>query len=312
MGFVLVIVLSLLGILSGLAVALIDAQHWDIQRAERTLSASQAYAYTRGAQLWAKNTLQSHQTNINLPDTSAIQWPKIMPPATMPQGVVITATLWDAQGSFYNINNLSLTDPISPSNSPNNMNGFDRLALAFSPETDLQKIHAFSNEIAYYVSANMAQDIVRENAYLHLPVPCHVPHVFLLTPNELRHVRYYNDNKKLYQSMMPMLVALPEVTTVNINTASALIMTSVFKDLSVDNAVLLIRQREILGGFASLAGFLALPEVKKYTVDQQQLSLISQYFLLKTSVKTKAREYRQSALFYRQGGVVKILWEQEN
>ena len=94
------------------------------------------------------------------------------------------------------------------------------------------------------------------------------------SPSQLRIIA--NVNAALYQTLMPYITALPEVTPININTASNLLLMSLGTGLSETelNELLQARGKE---GFKNLN--VITPLLQKLHIPNEQITLESIYYL---------------------------------
>jgi len=174
------------------------------------------------------------------------EWPQKMPLMTFPEGNM-EAYLYDAQSQFYNINNLSITD---------NHAGFEHLLKILLPSQNPQTIQQLTKAIINYG--------------------------LFVSPSELRLMK--DVTLKNYRAMIPVMISLPEVTKININAASALILTTLGNGLSPEEAKAILDKRAELGGFKKMGDFFAIPQTQNHKISSREISLDSQYFLLKTII----------------------------
>ena len=317
-GMILVVVLMLLGIMSGLAVTLMNSSKEDIKRTQTVTHQVQARGYLKGTQIWAAGVLKSDIYNINN-QASAFKsvWPIIMPlPNSLEPGIEIKAILYDAQGSFYNINNISLEK-----NKAGFVNFRRQCAVLVLGASNIFSMPSamFNNFIqaaAYWMSQNINS---QEQYYLTLKIPYKPSHQFFVSPSELTQINYFD--KKQAEFIMPYLIALPELTPINVNTASAQILTALESHMTVDKALQLIALRQAKPGqkFESIENFLSAVQNKNAAQESDlsadQLSLESRYFLLKSEIKMQQNTYIYFTLFLRDTNnsihTEKIVWEKE-
>lgn len=315
-GMILVVVLMLLGVIAGLSVGLITAENMSIKKMQSITRQSLGEGYLKGAELWADNSLRQalyDKNNVNLR-----QFPKVMPPPSpkIPD-VDIQATLYDAQGQFYNINNLSNAENIDGFKSfvKQLMQNAGNNTASGSSET----VDKFCDEIAFWITDNTAGSAFRDSYYLNLPQPYRVAHQLLVSLKELSGIQYYD--KTLFQMLAPYLIALPEVTPININTvnpkSSPILMTlKAGIDLNMAQQVVMAKSRLPSGEFETTYQFLSQSDIKPFAIPDAKISLQSQFFLLETRIKTRGNTQLIYTLLQRkeqQGKpVVEVVWEKQN
>lgn len=100
--------------------------------------------------------------------------------------------------------------------------------------------------------------------------------------SELRDV--YGVNSALYQSLQPIITALPDITPININTASKIMLKSLGTDLKEAQISEFIRLKDEQGftNFQKLS-----PLLTRFNISHEQVTLESNYFLSVADVQEK-------------------------
>jgi general secretion pathway protein K len=319
-GMVLIIVMMLLGVIAGLAISLISGERFDVKRTEVVLSQSQSIGYLKGAQIWAKSKLMSPLYQQDSPQLR--QFPMVMPePQPKIPGVEIKAILYDAQGQYYNINNLSSAENVEGFKSflnksvlNSSQRGSNNSAANLS-----ENIERFVTEIANWISASAESSPVSDSYYMNLPNPSRVAHQLFVSPHELSGLQYCDQN--LAAIIMPYLIALPEMTPINVNSVnmnSASILMTLSPGLDWYKAQQIVAARERLKDheFDSTYGFLSQSDVKAYNIPDAKISTKSSYFLLETLISVFGVRNKMFTLFLRTEvngkPVVQIVWEKQN
>jgi general secretion pathway protein K len=90
----------------------------------------------------------------------------------------------------------------------------------------------------------------------------------------------------IYARLAPYLTALPDITLINMNQASATLIAALSPALSLEDALRIVAKREELQGFRSFSDLNNLSAFSKASINNGLLTLSSQYFLsmAKTSV----------------------------
>ncbi len=300
-GTILITTLLLLAVVTVIAVGMAERGEIDIKRTSQLLTAQQAYFYVKPAEIWAAQLLQSLPLTITK-ETALLQWPQIMPALSITGGVV-NATLYDAQGEFYNLNNLS---------DPNAQSGFSMLLKTFLPVEEMKnEKFLLAAMVSWIAPSGQETDTLSDQYYLGLNPPYRAAHHLFVSPSELRLVK--GITAKSYSLLMPHLIALPERTPVNINTANQAVFTS--SGFSANDANFLIAIRQGKGGFKNLTDFTGLPMMQNRNLSGQNFTIDSTYFLLKTTVRLNQQYLTVYTLFKRtkntskKSNDIKILWQ---
>lgn len=275
-GTILITTLLLLAVVTIIAVGMAERSQIDIHRTEQILTAEQAYLAVKPAEIWAYENLRL------IPVTAS--FPKIMPTIKI-AGSTVSAILYDAQGEFYNLNNLS---------DPNQLMGFYTLLKSLNLNSEIQNQKALATAITSWISPLGKQtDTISDQYYLRLHPPYRAAHRLFVSPSELRLIK--NINSQSYSLLIPYLIALPEITPININTATPILLTMGGLSINDANAVVVLRQQK--GGFKTLNDFTGLPVMQKYSSSDQNYSITSSYYLLKTIVSLHHQELVVYSLF---------------
>jgi general secretion pathway protein K len=268
-GTILVSTLLLLAVVTILIVGITERQYIDIKRTASVLAASQAEAFAEHAEIWATTLLSA-------PFSDQI-WPKVMPSLALSEGAKgeVNAFLYDAEGQFYNLNNLSELS---------NRQGFYQLLMLLLPDQTPENNKLLLNAIVSWIQPlGQETDILSDQYYLAATPPYRAAHRFMASPSELRLVKGVEQN--IYSALAPAMIALPETTRVNINTASALVLTSLGTGFSLEEANTIISKRAENGEFKRKEDFFAIPIAQQKGLSADDINLESRYFLLKTSVE---------------------------
>jgi general secretion pathway protein K len=200
-----------------------------------------------------------------------------MPPFTLPEGAQgeVNAFLYDAEGQFYNLNNLSALA---------NRQGFYHLLMLLLPEQTPENNKLLLNAIVSWMQPlGQETDILSDQYYLTATPPYRAAHRFMASPSELRLIKGVEQN--IYATLIPAMIALPETTRTNVNTASALVLTSLGTGFSLEEANSIISKRAENGEFKRKEDFFAIPIAQQKGLSADDISLESRYFLLKTMVE---------------------------
>jgi general secretion pathway protein K len=273
-----------------IGISLLDRQSIDIEKTSLSFDANQAYLYAQGAEIWADHLLMGDiypkiTGNNRYPWTS---WPKIMPPQNLADSGTVTAMLMDAQ-SFYNLNNLL---------DENAQLSFIPLLKNILPNAYAQQAPVIFSAIVNWISSGeQVSNINIEQYYLNHQPPYQVAHALFTSVSELRLV--YGINQTIYNILSPLLIALPQQTKLNINTAPAILLTTLSNNITLAQAQQLASVRSNNGGYPSVEEFMKDPAVQKLGIKQTNITTTSNYFLLRVDVKFKDVNMTIFCLFNR-------------
>ena len=143
--------------------------------------------------------------------------------------------------------------------------------------------------------------------YLNLNPPYRAANQLLQSIGELRLVKGFD--RDTVEKLRPLITALPEATSLNINTAPAAVFSAMFADLSLSEAENLLSQREEnpfsdVGQLKQrLPSGIAMPKVL--------YDIKSSYFEVKIDTLFGRLQRQTVALLHRPSGTpVNVLWQQ--
>jgi general secretion pathway protein K len=242
----------------------------DQRRTAGALAADQGLMYLEGAEAWAADILRQDQIESPDSDNLSEQWAAELPPLPV-DGGTITGRLEDLQGRF-NLNNLIDTqgreDVIARKQ-------LERLL------TSLDLDPALAGRVVDWLDADAQPhfpDGAEDEVYAGMDPPYRTPNSMITTPSELMAIAGFD--RETYAAIAPYVTALPIGTTLNVNTASAIVLASLSDDIDLAAAQGLVEQR---GGadFADIdATFEGLVEADVL----QRIDGVSQHFLLTATV----------------------------
>jgi general secretion pathway protein K len=240
------------------AVAMASRQQLDIRRTGNLLHGEQAWAYTLGAESWARVVLLRDLKESKI-DTLVEDW-ATRPPASIVEGGSIIGRILDMQGRF-NVNSLvagGAADPVA-------IDQYKRLLKNL--ELDESLADPLVDWIDEDINARFP-DGAEDETYLLLDTPYRVANQPLADISELRLVKGYEP--EVIAKLRPFVVALPQPTPVNVNTASAEVLSSVAEDLTLSDGEALVEARGE-EGFQSVDRFKQQPAL----AGKQKLATLS-------------------------------------
>lgn len=308
-GSALIIALSMVALVAAMATLMQLQQRISIRRTSLLVNNERAAGYAEGTVEWARALLlvnaQKGKPN-SLIDKLPTHLNKIKINDT-----VITAVLTDLQSRF-NVNNLiekkyveqfaRLMTTVEP-----NLGETQALFIATACQDWVTQ--AIPNETPIKGLPNFA-DIYRKNDPSY-----QAPHQPMASITELRLVAGMTD--QLYLHLLPHITALPMVTRININTASAPVLATLGQlPLSTARS---LAQTARTQPFTTLENFMAAANGQTYQIPADQITLESNYFLVQSLIQIGHQQLTQYALLSRsrnqnpeeQDILVDVLWQSQ-
>ncbi|MHB8536220.1 MAG: type II secretion system minor pseudopilin GspK [Sulfuricaulis sp.] len=191
----------------------LDQQVW-LRQAQNLSDRAQAEVVRAAAEEWAITLLDKDAKN-RTDDDLTQNWAKGLPPIPV-EGGQLTGQIMDAQGRF-NINNLVLR------NSASDKGVFRNLLEAQSIDPNL--INAVMDWIDPD-SDSRTPDGAEDIDYLQLPTPYRTANQPMQSVDELRLVHGFTP--AMVEKLRPFLTALPQATSINVNTAPPEVLSALF------------------------------------------------------------------------------------
>ena len=269
------------------AVAMATRQQLDIHRTASLLHGEQAYSYVLGAESWAQVVLARDLRESGI-DTLEEDW-STQPPVSFVEGGAIFGRIIDLQGRF-NVNNLVAAGGVPDKDA---IDRFTRLLRLL--ELDETLAAALVDWIDENIDVRFP-DGAEDETYMLLDTPYRAANQPLADISELRLVKGYS--AEVIEKLRPFIVALPEVTPVNVNTASAEVLSTVAEDLSTSDGEKLVEARGE-EGFESVDSFTQDPTLNAKDVTKASLSVTSQWFLMVSEADIGQGRARLASLIQR-------------
>lgn len=293
---------------------LVNTQQFVIARTNQTISYSQSTQYVYAVENWAIGQLQ-RIVQIPQEQQKDIQWPLIYDASTIPGGT-ISGHIYDLQG-MVNLNNLLL---------PNSTQSFSNFLIQVAPDMNQAKADAISQSLRNYLLKNsnsskpsttlnrtqtlaqkqLEQINARDNDDQTAPTTDS-------TTNSITTDRVMTEARLLppmtaefFRSIVPYITLLPAITSININTASAQVITSTGSNVTLDEAKKIIETRTQLGGFASLDQLPNRDENNANSGFSSRFTLQSEYFLVEADVQINQQRLLSYSILQVTPGTGKI------
>jgi general secretion pathway protein K len=290
-GVALVTALLVVSLAATAAVTLSAHQQFDIRRTANLINGDQAWLYAKGAEAWSMVILMRDLVD-NTTDSLQDTWAQTLPPIELPGGFM-TGEIEDLHGRL-NLNNLVQVGNYDRLT----LNRFQRLLEVLELEPKL------AQAVVDWLDGNidaLTPDGAEDDYYLGLEYPYLAANRKLVSVSELRLIKGFDQNT--YERLKPYVAALPERTKINVNTAPAVVLACLEKDIDLELATEIIEKRKE-EPFEKVEDFTKL--VEKTTVNIKDLSVTSQYFMLHNNTQIGKARARLDSLIYRGGKTVPI------
>jgi general secretion pathway protein K len=290
-GVALVTALLVVSLAATAALTLSAHQQFDIRRTANLINGDQAWLYAEGAEAWSMAILMRDLRD-NTTDSLQDTWAQTLPPIELPGGF-ITGEIEDLH-SRLNLNNLvqaGKSDPLT-------FTRFQRLLVVLELEPKLAQ--AVVDWLDVNIDA-LPPDGAEDEYYLGLEYPYLAANRKLVSVSELRLIKGFD--QKTYERLKPYVAALPDKTTINVNTAPAVVLACLGEDIDLELAAAIVEKRKE-EPFEKVEDFTKL--VEKTTVGTQDLSVTSQYFMLHNNTQIGRSRARLDSLIYRGGKTAPI------
>lgn len=272
---------------------LIWQQQLLLSELENQQNATQATIVADAAIQWARAIL-AEDANSSTVDYNKEVWATRLP-NTRAEGGIISGQIIDAQ-QFINLNSLA-SDEASRLGYARLLKALNLPSNLLSPVIDWQD----ADDITYDVDgAERMYYRAQESAYLAANQP------FTEIGNLIR-VKGYD--KSSIDKLAPFITTLPQKTTVNVNTASAELLSFILPDVSLQDAQNIVAARNV-AYFQTLDDFKSRLPNKNINVANLNLSVSSQYFLVTCIAQFGRTTLKIESLLYRSpSGWPIVIWK---
>jgi len=271
-----------------IAVNITERQQYDIRRMQNLLFNQQAFYYATGGEAWAQGLLykdhQSDQKN-NGTDNLYEDWAQPLPLTLIENGSIL-GEITDLQGLF-NINNLYIddrTDPTQLTRLSQQKQLFDRLLTTLEINTSITP--AIIDWLDKDTDSTFP-DGAEDDVYLQMTPAYRTANRRMDNPSELMLIA--GINTEIYNKLKPFISALPEATTININTAPAEVIAALSSQLDIDEATNIVKDRT--SAFDSIQDFLRNTQGYAQNINNYQgnvtplINVTTRYFKVTAEVK---------------------------
>ena len=281
-GVALITVLLVVAIVTVVSAGIIARQQLSIRSSANQLTARQAWHYALGGEALAQAMLQRDFKQAGGAPGQAVDhwreaWARKIAPYEVEHGR-ISVSIEDLSGRF-NLNSLVVNQQVNQTA----LQRFRRLLLRLEIEPLL------AERLIDWLDDN--QDVsgsygAEDNQYLLLEPPYRAANRPMQDVSELRLLLELSERD--YRRLLPHVSALPAATALNVNTASALVLSTLADTLSPQAAQQLVQARGA-EGYRQLADFTNQPALAGLSVQASGLTLGSQYFAARSEVQLGER-----------------------
>ncbi len=286
-GVAIILAMLIVAFAATLAFAMTHQQQLRVRGAENLNDLAQAQILARAALSWAEKILREDDKTI---DHLGEAWAQTAVPISVENGTVLLR-ISDAQGLF-NLNNLVNNAHLSD---------FQRVLerLDLSPN--------LAQAVSDWVDGNSdvqfpggAEDL----DYLSLDPPYRAANQPLTELNNLLSVKGFTPD--VLKKLAPVAIALPKQTALNVNTASAIMLTTAYEDLSLEQGIAFKRTYQNKS-FATLEEFSKALDRKARA--RTSLGVNSNYFVAHAESRVGKARVKYQALIHREtDGKATLLW----
>ena len=293
-GIALITVMLILALATILAVSMSSRQQLDIHRSANVFNFEQAYQYILGAEEWGKQILKRDSQD-NKIDSLNDDWATVLPALPI-EGGQMTGKIEDLQARF-NINNLV------QGGKPQELyiERFKRLLRNLELNEDI------SATIIDWIDSNEESGFsgAEDNEYLNLSPAYRTANQTMHDVSELLLVK--GIDFETYEKLRPYVCVLKSETAINVNTASAEVLSSIVKDFTLDDANSLVEERN-KEAYDKVDDFIQHPLLKQKKVKKDGLSVSTQYFQLSSTTQLERVNVEFLTILHRDNdGRVKIV-----
>ena len=282
-GAAIIVALFITSLVVVASVAMIMRLQLDLRNTELLIRTAETHNDAQGSIAWAIDQLNNDW--IQKKPNQLIDYTPIKSSTNTLNQAKISSTIYDPQGRF-NINNLIEIQW---------QNNFIALITLVDPSIDLEAATNITLAIVDWISP-ISKNPELENTYLKHNPAYRAAHQPMTSISELRLVK--GMTASLYNALSPHIAALPMVTKININNATIPVLMCLSQTLSLSSAKKIVDARSEKP-FTDIQLFLSNDEIKKSSIPQEKITVLSNYFLVKTSVNLDEQRLRLYTLLQR-------------
>ncbi len=259
----------------------------DIYRTHQTIIHDKLYLASQAVMFWSFNELQNphNKYTVATAQGSVAHLPKNL--SSLYKGVTLSGRLYDAQSKI-NLNNL-----LEKKNTPFFIHFLQQIDSKHTNEEHIKLALALQNWLSTYDLSHGKDEYI--SYYIGQKPPYYPSHQPIQSRSEFRLLKEVSSS--LDTMLQPYLIALPESTPININTASKAVLMALGDGLNATQADELIEQRGT-EGFQNTQEL--NPVLQKLNIANEQITLESQYFVSKAQVQSETMSLTVYVLLKRE------------
>jgi len=292
-GVALLTVLLVTALMTVLILAMTWQRQLELRRTANLVESDQALLLTLGLEGWAGKILQR---DVNGSDNLGEIWATGLPPTPV-EGGTISGNIQDLQGRF-NINNLIYGDQASQNRARLQLGRMLEMCganpLTVGAVSDW--LDADSDLSPYGGGAEDREYLIRQPPYRAGNRP-------MTSPTEMLLVDGISGAN--YDCLADSIATLPEATSLNINTASPLVIASLVDNMTLEQAQEVVKERPE-NGYAQVQDFLNLQAFAGTGLLPDGLVLFSNYFLVTARADFGNTEVTMYSVMLRNGTKVEV------
>lgn len=271
-GVAIITALLIVTIATTISITISTRLQLDIRRTGNLIAQDQAYFYLLAAEEWSQRILRQDKSDNRIDDLSEA-WAIQIPPLPV-KGGSIQGTLTDLH-SCINLNNLIKDGTVNKTTQ-------NRLTQLITNQGITNNL---TQAIIDWVDSDLLTnpDGAEDGYYLNLPTPYRTANSPIYSVTELHLIKGFEDSK-IYQKISPYVCAFPTggiITSINVNTASTEVLQSLSVNMTQKLAADILKHRED-SPFNNLKEFKAFAKLGTIIKDTENLTTVSDYFLLRT------------------------------
>jgi len=285
-GVALITVMLILALATILAVSMSSRQQLNIHRSSNVFNFEQAYQYVLGTESWAQQILKRDD---KANDTDSFQDDWALPLPKLPiEGGSMSGQIEDLQARF-NLNNLVLNGKPQKLE----VDRFKRLLRILELNEDISAIIIDWIDENENVTFSGAED----NDYLSLAPPYRAANGAMQDVSELLLLKGFDFDS--YEKLRQFVCVLEPGSNINVNTASAEVLSSLTTGLTLEDAKNLLSERD-KKAYEKIEDFIKSPLLNKTEIKKDGLSVDSHYFLLSSNAKVGKINMDYNSVLYRE------------
>lgn len=299
-GVALITALLVVALATTAAVSMVTRQQLDMRRTGNLLHSEQAWMYALGAESWAKAVL-ARDAKDTIVDTLSEDWATQLP-ASLVEGGSVLGRVIDLQSRF-NLNNVYSKGVANEKGTVNEeaLKQYKRLLRVLGIDEEL------ADPLVDWIDENIETRFpggAEDDTYLGKRPAYRAANRPLNDATELGLIQGYTP--EILAKLLPHVIALPESTALNLNTASATVLRSLADNMSDTDGAALVEARG-KNGFESADKFLQEPALAGMTINPSSISVQSKWFLLISEARIGQARARLATVIQRNEGKTLVI-----